>query len=162
MSYFIEWSVWSLTLFIEVRLLVLLGCKQVMWMQYCNIAHKIVYPHVLWYIWGINTLQIKYVIISQIYDKVSTIFHTWKVLVGLVCDNFDVCKVKGECPLDCNLFSIILHSFLFMSFSLGVSHIKVFNEAISIQGYMSYLLFFSTGVFLEEDMQDILKMCIAL
>ena len=48
-----------------------------------------------------------------------------------------------------------------MSFSLEVSHRKVFNEAISIQGYMSYLLFFSTGVFLEEDMQDILKMCIA-
>ena len=83
------------------------------------------------------------------------------MLVGLVCDNFDVCKVKGECPLDCNLFSIILHSFLFMSFSLGVSHIKVFNEAISIQGYMSYLLFFPKGFF-EEDIQDILKMCIAL
>jgi len=32
-----------------------------------NIAHKMVYPHVLWYIWGTNTLQIKYAIISQIY-----------------------------------------------------------------------------------------------
>ena len=74
------------------------------------------------------------------------------MLVGLVRDNFDVCKVKGECPLD---------SFLFMSFSLGVSHIKVFNEPISIQGYMSYLLFFPKGFF-EEDIQDILKMCIAL
>ena len=83
------------------------------------------------------------------------------MLVGLVRDGFDTCKVQGECPLDCNLLSIILHSFLFMNFSLGVFHIKFFNEAISIQGYMSYLLFFPKGFF-EEDIQDILKMCIAL
>jgi hypothetical protein len=90
--------------------------------------------------------------------KVSTIFYTYKVFVELVRDNFDVCKVQGESP---NLLCIILYSFLFMSFFLRVSRIKVFNEAISIQGYMSYLLFFSTRIF-KEDIQDILKMCIAL
>ena len=70
--------------------------------------------------------------------------------------------VQEECPLDCNLLSIILHSFLFMNFSLRVSRIKVSNEAISIQEYMSYLVFLPTGGFFEEDIQDILKMCIAL
>jgi hypothetical protein len=81
------------------------------------------------------------------------------VFVELVRDDFDICKVHGESPLDCNLLSILLYSFLFMSFSLGVSHIKVFNETITIQEYMSYLLFFPGGF--KEDVQDILKMCIA-
>ena len=74
-------------------------------------------------------------------------FTLGKCLIELVRDGFDICKIQGECPLDCNLLSIILHPFLFMSFSFGVSHRNIFNEAISIQGYMSYLLFFPTGVF---------------
>jgi len=59
-------------------------------------------------------------------------FTLGSVLIELVRGEFDICKVQGDCPLDFNLLGIILHSF-FMSFSLEVSHIKVFNEAISIQ-----------------------------
>ena len=56
--------------------------------------------------------------------KVSTIFHTWKVFIKLVYDDFIICMIQGESPRDYNLLSSILHSFLFMSFSLRVSHIK--------------------------------------
>ena len=123
------------------------------WMQICYVSVILCYysqnglcSYVVIHLRN-KTLQIKYVITSQIYYKVTTIFHTWKVFVELIRVDFDICKVQGECPLDCNLLSIILHPFLFMSFSFGVSHRNIFNEAISIQGYMSYLLFFPTGVF---------------
>ena len=123
------------------------------WMQICYVSVILCYysqnglcSYVVIHLRN-KTLQIKYVITSQIYYKVTTIFHTWKVFVELIRVDFDICKVQGECPLDCNLLSIILHPFLFMSFSFGVSHRNIFNEAISIQGYMSYLLFFPTGFF---------------
>jgi hypothetical protein len=37
-----------------------------------------------------------------------------------------------------NLFMYHIALFSFMSFPLKVSHVKVFNEFISIQEYMSY------------------------
>ena len=95
--------------------------------------------------------QIPYKLNMQLFRKflIKSLpyFTLGKCLIELVRDEFDIGKVQGECPLDCNLLSIILHSFLFMSFFLGVSHRKVFNKAISIQGYMSYLIFFPTGFF---------------
>ena len=132
MSDFIEWSVWSLTLFIETRLLVLLGYKQVMWMQFSILLTK-------WFIlMCCDTFEeqipckLNMWLLRKFIIKALPYFTLGKCLIELVRDEFDIGKVQGECPLDCNLLSIILHSFLFMSFPLEVSHIKVFNEAISI------------------------------
>jgi hypothetical protein len=70
-------------------------------------------------------------------------------------------RFKGSLLLivTCYVSHIVLFSFY--EFFPWVSHIKVFNEEISIQGYMSYFLFFPTGSF-KEDIQVVLKMCIAL
>jgi hypothetical protein len=77
--------------------------------------------------------------------KVSTIFLTYKVFVELVCDDFDICKVQGEYPLDCNLLCIILYSFLFMSFSHGVSYIKVLMRQYQYKDICHIFYFFHGG-----------------
>ena len=73
--------------------------------------------------------------------KVSTTFHTCKVFIELVYDDFIICMIQGESPRDYNLLSSILHSFLFMSFSPQGFSYKVFNEIISTQDYVLSSIF---------------------
>ena len=83
--------------------------------------------------------------------KVSTTFHTCKVFIELVYDDFIICMIQGESPRDYNLLSSILHSFLFMSFSLRVSHIKFLMRQYQYKNiYFVSLIFFPTGVFKED------------
>ena len=83
-----------------------------------------VYPHVLWYIWGTNLLQTKYVITSQ------SLYHI--LFIELVFDDFLICKIQGESPHDYNLLKYHIALFSFMSFSSQGFSYKVFNETISI------------------------------
>lgn len=47
----------------------------------------------LMYILGITILQIQHANSSQVYSQSPTNFHTSKVFVELVCDNFEICEI---------------------------------------------------------------------